>query len=303
MKVLVADDDPVTRRALVGLLETLGHGAVEARDGVEAWQVIQECDGPALLILDWMMPKLSGLQICQGIRRNGKKPYPYILMVTARSATSDVVEALEAGADDYLKKPFDIRELRARVRAAERLIIVQNELLARSITDELTGALNRRGIFDRINRELSLLARYAPAPSVILVDADNFKQINDTHGHAVGDEILIGLTHRMKEQLRSYDDVGRHGGEEFAILLPACSVQNGVAVAERIRRAIASSPLETSAGPVSLTVSLGVTSAEACDPQGQAENIIAAADRALYTAKHAGKNRVEAAYPSLASPA
>lgn len=292
MKVLVADDDPVTRRTLAGLLDYLGHEVIEAHDGLQAWDLIHGRDAPDLIILDWMMPEPSGIEICRRLRGSEKRPYQYVLMLTARDSIDDLVEGMEAGADDYLRKPFDVRELRVRVRAAERMLAVQDELRAQAITDELTGLLNRRGIFHRVDNELALVARDGRPLCVLVVDIDNFKTINDTHGHAVGDEVLREVSNRMRRQLRSYDDVGRHGGEEFAVTLPACDPAGARSVAERIRDSICAEPIQTSAGAVAVTVSAGVASADARSGH-DTSSLISTADQALYLAKENGRNRVE----------
>jgi diguanylate cyclase (GGDEF)-like protein len=217
-------------------------------------------------------------------------------MVTARDATDDMVEALDAGADEYLKKPFNIRELQARIRVAERLLLVQDALATRSSTDELTGVLNRRGLFERIEREFALISRNGRPLSLIVIDADNFKKVNDTYGHAVGDEVLAALAGRIRLELRPYDDVGRYGGEEFAVLLPACAPSDGPSVAERIRRAVCASPIVTSAGPITVTISAGVAGVQPTTVS-RIESVVAAADKALYLAKNNGRNRTEYAEP------
>lgn len=292
MKVLVADDDAVTRRALRGLLDYLGHETVEACDGPSAWEAIRACDEPSLIILDWMMPGMSGIEICRRLRDGVNKPYQYILMLTARDAMDDLVEGMDAGADDYLRKPFDIRELRVRVRAAERVLSEQDALRARAITDELTGILNRRGIVERLHHELALVARDGRDLSVLIADLDHFKAVNDTYGHPIGDEVLKEVTRRMRVQLRAYDDIGRFGGEEFAVLLPACEEIGAMSVAERIRSSVSSQPVLTSAGPVAVSVSIGIASVDTLDDY-EPEHVLARADKALYAAKHCGRNRIE----------
>lgn len=301
MRVLVADDDPVTRRQLVGLLEHLGHEALEARDGSEAWEAIESEDAPSLIVLDWMMPPPNGVEICRRLRAGVRRPYQYVIMLTSRDTTEDLVEGMEAGADDYLKKPYDLRELRVRIRAGERMLALQDEMRAEAITDELTGLLNRRGIMERLEHELALVARDGRALSLLVADIDEFKAINDAHGHAVGDEVLREVAFRVRGQLRAYDDVGRHGGEEFAVSLPACAASDAVAVAERIRRSMCDSPVATSAGDFAVTISIGVASAEGDKPPDVAR-LTGDADRALYVAKRNGRNAVEVAWsPEVAS--
>ena len=294
MRVLIADDDAVTLRQLSGLLVHLGHEPVAARDGAEAWAAIEAPDAPALIILDWMMPPPDGVEICRRLRNSGRRPYQYVLLLTARDTVEDVVEGMDAGADDYLRKPFDLRELRVRLRAGERVLSLQDELRAQATTDELTGMPNRRGILERLDHELALVRRDGRAFSVLMIDIDNFKTVNDTYGHAVGDEVLKHVASRMRTQLRGYDDVGRYGGEEFMVVLPACETAGAVSVAERIRADIASASVWTSAGRVAVTVSIGVATAGGAQT-AHANGLIAAADGALYTAKHKGRNVVEIA--------
>jgi two-component system, cell cycle response regulator len=290
MNILVADDDAVTRAMLRGMLENLGHDVVEAEDGPAAWNAIHQDNGPPLIILDWMMPAPSGIEICQRLRDSNRRPYQYVIMLTGRDAVEDVVAGLDSGADDYLRKPFDTRELRSRIRAGERVLALQDELRSRARTDELTGLLNRRGILERLEREVSLVHR-AGAVAVAIMDIDRFKTVNDTHGHAVGDQVLMEVAARMKAELRAYDDIGRYGGEEFAILLPNCGAADAQKVAERVRRAVCASPVETSAGAVTVSVSAGVASAStSCRLSPQ--DVIALADAALYKAKDGGRNCV-----------
>jgi diguanylate cyclase (GGDEF)-like protein len=222
------------------------------------------------------------------------------LLLTARDTVDDLVEGMDAGADDYLRKPFDLRELRVRLRAGERVLALQDELRAQATTDELTGLPNRRGILERLQHELALVRRDARAFSILTIDIDNFKNVNDAHGHAVGDEVLKHVAARMRAQLRAYDDVGRQGGEEFMVVLPACDSAGAVGVAERIRGDIASSPVPTSAGGLTVTVSIGVATIPGA-AVADATGLLAAADGALYAAKRNGRNAVAIAPDADAS--
>jgi two-component system, cell cycle response regulator len=291
MKVLVADDDAITRRTLCALLYHLGHETVEAHDGNMAWDIIHQPDAPSLILLDWMMPGPDGIEICRRLRSERKRPYQHVLMISGRGSMDDLLEGIGAGADEYVSKPFDLREVRVRVRAAERMLAAQDELRAQAITDELTGLMNRRGILERLQHELALVARDGRDLSVMMIDIDHFKVVNDTHGHAVGDEVLQDVAQRMRRQLRVYDDIGRVGGEEFAVLLPECAAAAAAAVAERMRSTVASDLVKTAAGAVPVTVSIGVTSVDTLREYEPA-NVLAQADRALYAAKSGGRNRV-----------
>jgi len=294
MKVLIADDDESTLAVLASLLDDIGHEAVLARDGLQAWAIIQGRDAPPLAIVDWMMPGMDGVQICRELRHQQKKPSPYLIMLTARDQIEDLVEGMEAGADDYLRKPFDMRELRARLHAGERTLALQDELRARATFDDLTKLLNRAAIVERLTRELAHVSRRGGAVTVILLDLDNFKRINDTHGHAVGDEVLCTASKRLAASMRSYDELGRYGGEEFLAVLPSCGARSGLDVAERMRKSLAALPVGTLSGPVVLTASLGVATVDN-QLKVSAEELIASADKALYLAKRSGRNRVKSA--------
>ncbi len=294
MKVLIADDDESTLSVLAALLDDIGHEAVLARDGLEAWAIIQGREAPPLAILDWMMPGMDGVDICRELRHQQKRPYPYLIMLTARDQIEDLVEGMEAGADDYLRKPFDMRELRARLHAGERILALQDELRARATFDDLTRLLNRATVVERLARELAHIKRKGGAVTVILLDLDNFKRINDTHGHAVGDEVLCAAAKRLAASMRAYDELGRYGGEEFLAVLPACASACGLVVAERMRKSLDVLPVGTSSGAVTLTASFGVATADKAR-EVSAEELVGLADKALYKAKRSGRNRVESA--------
>jgi two-component system, cell cycle response regulator len=292
MRILVADDDEVTVAVLAELLRDLGHEAIITRNGTEAWEALLKADAPALAILDWMMPGIDGVEICRKLRQVRTKPYQYLIMLTARDQTQDLVESIESGADDYLKKPFDSRELRARVHAGERLLLLHDELRAQASFDGLTGLLNRATIMERLERELAQAQRKAQPTSVIMADLDNFKQINDRLGHAAGDDALREAAKRLPLRLRSYDEVGRYGGEEFLTLLPGCPGTAALQVAGRMRDALRSRPVSTSGGAIEVTASFGVATWDATQNQSAAA-LVAEADAALYRAKRAGRDRVE----------
>src|SRR5687768_2164613 len=292
MKVLIADDDEVTRVTLETLLRDLGHDVLVARDGTEAWDAICAEDAPLLAILDWMMPGMDGIEICRRLRDGDKRPYQYLIMLTAKQEMEDLVLSIESGADDYLRKPCDYRELRARLSAGERILALQDELRARATFDELTGLLNRATVLERLQRELAHAARKGEAASVILIDLDNFKVVNDTHGHPVGDEVLREASKRLAGRMRSYDELGRYGGEEFLAVLPGCALSSALEVAERMRQSVSALPVSTSRGEIYLTASLGVAAFAQARPVDM-ETLVAAADAALYRAKRAGRNCVE----------
>jgi two-component system, cell cycle response regulator len=300
--VLIAEDDPLFRRMLERWFKQWGYHVTAVENGLDAWEVLQKEDAPPLAILDWMMPGMDGIELCRGIRSRDQGPYRYVLLLTARDDKQDVVAGLEAGADDYLTKPFEVDELRARVRTGKRildlqaaLIHAQNELKSVAAHDSLTGLWNRGAIVDLLRREVSRRQRDGDALGVIMADIDYFKKINDTHGHLVGDTVLQEATRRLAANVRPYDAVGRYGGEEFLIVFPGCNAANLVISAERLRHCIADQTFETSVGQIPVTLSLGLASVEQGEKKAlDSEMFVRHADEALYAAKARGRNRVEA---------
>ena len=306
MKILVAEDDPVSRRLLEVTLSKWGYEVVICADGQAAWDVLKAPDAPQLVILDWMMPRLDGLQVCKNVRNPDERPmepYVYIILLTAKSQKTDMVIGLEAGADDYLTKPFDAQELRMRLRAGRRILDLLDELVqAREIMreqarkDSLTQLCTRATVLELLKHELDRAQRHSmdkDAPvSVVLADLDHFKHINDTYGHLAGDAVLRETARRMRDAIRPYDSIGRYGGEEFLLVLSNCDTIGATALAERLLQAVRQDTIVLAEGTVSVTLSAGVaTSGSVQDP----ETLVGAADAALYRAKRGGRNRVEVA--------
>lgn len=269
MKVLVADDEKVSLRLLESSLRRWGYDVVVAKDGLEASQVLLSPDSPKLAVLDWMMPGLDGIQLCQEVRRNKPEPYTYILLLTSKRAQDDVVAGLDAGADDYVTKPFDPAELKVRLRTGKRILYLQEQLINarealrdQATHDRLTGLWNRAAVFDILNSELAREARYGTPVALVMSDLDDFKNINDTYGHPAGDEVLASVAKAMRDSVRRYDSVARYGGEEFLIVLPGCDRSNAVGHAERMRAAVARIAVETPKGKIQPTMSLGVAVAD-----------------------------------------
>jgi diguanylate cyclase (GGDEF)-like protein len=299
VKILVADDDLTTRLVLTGVLRKWGHEVVAAVDGTEAWETMQRVDAPMLAILDWMMPGLSGVEVCGRVRSLQSDQPPYLILLTSKGGKADIVAGLEAGADDYLAKPFDPDELRARVNVGRRIIDLEARLLeardalAHEAThDHLTGAFNRRAFVGYLTRAISEERRHHDGLALGICDVDEFKKINDTHGHQVGDQVLVGLVGILSGSLRAHDVLGRHGGDEFVVLAGHLGDADLGAFFERLRAAVAGHPILTKAGEVSITLSFGVSGWT--DDQTE-DGLLAAADAALYRAKGAGRNRVAVA--------
>jgi diguanylate cyclase (GGDEF)-like protein len=300
-RILIAEDDPVSRRVLETLLKKWGHEIVVANDGLEAVRLLESREAPRLAVLDWMMPGLEGVQVCQRIRQDTTQPYVYLLLLTARSQKDDLVRGLESGADDYLTKPFDAQELRARLHVGKRILELQDNLIAarekllyQATHDALTGIANRGVSLDALRRERSRQTRESGFFAIILLDIDHFKYVNDTYGHPAGDAVLTEAAQRIKNCIRPYDTLGRYGGEEFLIVLPTADGPGAVCVAERIREAFEEQPVVTERDKIAITVSLGIAVSGAQN-SFDAESLLQMADEALYRAKRAGRNRVELA--------
>lgn len=308
MRILIAEDDPSLRRLLEEQLSTWGYDVVVAENGIAALQILQSEDSPRIALLDWMMPGMLGVEVCREVREKADEPYTYIILLTCQQRDEDIVFGLEAGADDYITKPFKSNELRLRLRAGRRIIELQNELVAARDTfrikashDSLTGLWNHEEILRILTQELSRAEREEKCVGVIMVDIDFFKKINDTHGHLAGDVVLRLAAGRMHSQMRSYDFIGRFGGEEFLVILPECCLECAAAFAERLRLAVCSESIDTPEGLIPVTISLGVVSCS-MDKKGNADFFIKAADEALYRAKENGRNRVEVAPDFSPSP-
>lgn len=301
MKILIAEDELLSRRVLEASLARWGYDVVVAKDGAEAWTLFEQEDEPRLAVLDWMMPGLDGVEVCRRIRHREARPYVYIVLLTARSQKQDLLRALEAGADDYLTKPFDADELRARLHVGRRIIELQDELIAarealrfQATHDPLTSLFNRTAILDVLRRELHRGRREHIPVGLVIADLDHFKKVNDTHGHLTGDAVLREAAHRMAASIRAYDAVGRYGGEEFLIVVPTSDEMGTLAQAERIRQSIESLPIATPAGEMRVTASFGIAVSNDAEP-AEPEALVHAADAALYRAKQAGRNRTKLA--------
>jgi two-component system cell cycle response regulator len=291
-RILIAEDDPVSRRLLELFLVKWGFEVSIATTGTEALQMLERLDAPRLAILDWMMPGMEGVQVCQKLRETADRKYVYVLLLTARTQKEDLLQGLQSGADDYLTKPFDAQELRARLHVGQRIMDLQDQLIAageellyRATHDNLTGMVNRGVIME------------GGSFGIVLVDLDHFKYVNDTYGHLAGDDVLREAAQRMMGCVRPYDSVGRYGGEEFLIVVPSSDARGTLGLAERIRLAIEAKPMMTNSIPIAVTASFGVTASVDKTPL-DAQEILQLADAALYRAKERGRNRMELASPT-----
>lgn len=291
LRVLVVDDDPGTLRLMAKLVESAGYCVSQAKDGHEALDSFAR-ELPDIVVCDWDMPGLDGLALCRRIREHYVSRYLYVLILTAKSSTDEMVEGLTAGADDFVAKPVNRAVLLARLEAGERVLRMERQLREASERDPLTGTLNRRTFHLRLAKEWERATRYSHPLSCVLIDLDFFKRINDTYGHAVGDETLKAVATHLQRQIRPSDALCRYGGEEFCVFLAETSEEGAASWAERCRLAISSTPI--TAGDLSLhvTASLGVAERLFVSGNGNPEQLVALADQALAMAKQSGRDRV-----------
>jgi two-component system, cell cycle response regulator len=297
MRVLIADDSLLSRRLLEETLRSWNYEVLVACNGDEAWRILDSPEAPSLVILDWMMPGHTGPELCQLVRKKGKEPYTYILLLTSRNEKEDVIAGMESGADDYITKPFDNHELKVRLRAGTRIVELQEQLLStrealrvQATRDYLTNLWNRSAILHELERELARSKREGEPVGVVLGDLDHFKSINDTWGHAAGDLALRQAADRMRGSLRPYDSLGRYGGEEFLLVMPGASLEDTIWLADRVRVAIRTEPVLWKGDEIPLSCSFGCTSGSG--GRTTADELIRVADEALYSAKRSGRDRV-----------
>ncbi len=314
MKVLIVEEDQFLQSALRKIFAKQGFEVLVRTGGDDALRTISE-EKVRIVVSDWVLPGpgLDGLGLCRRVRKLRLPRYVYMILITAKTRKRDVIEALDAGADDYITKPFEEEELAARVRAGIRIIELENKLINNqkklmrlAKEDPLTRILNRRALFDEILREISRSSRENSPFATVLVDADNFKAINEIHGQLAGDLALVEFAKRIRESCREYDLIGRYGGEEFLIFLPKTDREGSVVVSERIRTAINAGPMVFGDASINLTASVGVCPYSfASEGRGRVANeqlmdeLIKKTDYALYLAKREGKNRVVMYRPEM----
>jgi|HubBroStandDraft_6_1064221.scaffolds.fasta_scaffold152177_3 two-component system cell cycle response regulator len=305
MKILVAEDDAISRTLLSRTLLRAGYETIAVENGQEALAELMKEGAPRIALLDWVMPLKDGVEVCREIRRRNVSNYTYLILVSSRESTEDIVAGLEAGADDYITKPCNTDELKARLRTGLRILQLEDRLVEaresmrfKATHDVLTTLWNRGAILELLSMELGRSRREASCTAVMMCDIDHFKSINDRFGHAAGDDVLRDVSKRFQNAVRTYDMVGRYGGEEFLIILNGCDSESAVSRAEDLRQAIGGKPITTGSEALQVTVSLGL--ALSSDYRGcSVEEIVHEADTALYAAKESGRNCVRTANPAL----
>lgn len=295
MDVLLVDDDPITRLAVCAALEEWGFVPVVAEDGHQALTKLAEKNPPHLMIIDWSMPGLSGPELCKTIRKRSDGQFFYILMLTGKEGSEAIVEAMEAGADDFVSKPFDHRVLKVRIAAGSRIVRLEQTLNQLASRDALTQCWNRRMIDELLLNAVQESRRKNNPLSLMVLDIDHFKKINDTHGHSIGDIALKHLVQVLSNNLREYDQIGRYGGEEFVILLPNTSEEEAWVIAERMLSAVQLQPAAANNElSIPLTISIGLAQCN-IELKEELQQLFQRADEALYEAKAAGRNRTMSA--------
>jgi diguanylate cyclase (GGDEF)-like protein len=302
MRALIVEDDPVTLHLLDTLLRGWGYETVLAHGGNEAWQMLRAPGVPALVILDWIMPGMDGIEVCRNVRNLQAELRPYIILLTVKETKKDLVIGINAGADDYVTKPFEPEELRVRVRAGERIVEMEMAMLTAKETlryqathDDMTGLLNRAYGLETLWREFARSVRTRRPISIVMADLDHFKAVNDLYGHAAGDRVLAEAAKRMSSKMRPYEVLVRYGGEEFLTVLCECDAPEAQKMAERLRRVLADEPFDVEGKKATLTASFGVASCSQASGT-TIEELIRLADKALYRAKAEGRNRVHVAH-------
>ncbi len=301
-QVLVVDDSPVYRRLVEQLLTKELYSLLFARNGTEALEMFHE-HSPCMVVTDWMMPDLSGLELCKRIRADRTRPYTYVILMTSNKEKGSVVKGLQAGADDYLTKPFDPEEMLARMGVGRRIIDLHRELAAKSLrleeaarTDPLTGLPNRRAMEEWALRQLSGAVRHGYPLWVIVGDIDNFKTINDTFGHDAGDIVLQTFAAVLRKNTRSSDICGRLGGDEFLLVITHAEGGGVEATVNRFREQFAALSFPLKGQSVKVTASFGLAGFAGSEVQ-DFTLLVRKADQMLYEAKRAGKNLVRVSFP------
>jgi two-component system cell cycle response regulator len=277
LKILIADDDEMSLKLMENMLKRIGYDVVAAVNGREAMDKLLEKDGPRLALLDWMMPEIHGPAVCQNMRALRHGRYVYVTLLTSKDSKEDLVEGLDAGADDYLTKPCNPEELKARLRAGQRILQLEDNLVAareemrfKATHDPLTTLWNRGKILETLDHMLQLERPLA----VLLCDIDHFKRINDSHSHLVGDAVLGEIAGRLRNAVRQDDAIGRYGGEEFLILLAGCDERTLQERAEQVCVKVSEKAIDTEGDAIFATVSIGAIAVNSDNDSVAAQNIL-----------------------------
>jgi diguanylate cyclase (GGDEF)-like protein len=303
-RILIVEDDPMAQTLLMSHLKQEGYGFAVARNGQEALDLYSH-EFFSIIITDWMMPEMDGLELCRLIRSMKIDRYIYIILLTGQDSKTDLVQGLEAGADEYIVKPIHRSELRVRLKGACRILDLESslkksmaEVRELSIRDRLTGIFNRVYMDHQLAQEIMRSTRYHHNLSVLMCDLDHFKTINDTYGHLAGDEVLRTCVELVCSSFRQgVDWMARYGGEEFVIVLPETDHTGALLVAERMRERIASAPVNFAGCKIDITASFGSVTLVPTN-KGHArlmEQVLNVADTCLYQAKNDGRNRIVSA--------
>lgn len=297
MRALVADSDPDRLRQFESWLGKWGYDVTSVKNGVEAWSRLEAERAPILVVLAWRMEGMPGIDVCRRLRLQPELPTAYVLLVADGREAEDLLDGVNAGADDFLFTPLDAVETKARVRTGARIVEVEQALRAsldalrvQSTRDVITGTWNRAAILELLHKELERSRRKSGSVAVVVADLDGFRRVNESLGTPAGDEVLREAARRLSATLRPYDAVGRFGGGQFLVVLPGSDGLGALTVAERIRESFAKRPIVTTSGPVAVTLSLGVAS-EGGEAATDANALLKAADAALKRAQQGGRNR------------
>ena len=296
MQVFIVEDDPVSRMLLSRAVSDTGHDPVAEPDGESFLENFPD-DEPSLILLDWILPGMDGLEVCRRLRSMDAGNHHYIILVSAREKPEEIRRALDSGASDYITKGTAPAETKARIGVGIRTVLLEMErkelnlkLLQMARVDSFTGLLNHTAVLEELTLELNRSHREGCFTGVLMVDIDNFKAVNDTYGHLVGDGVIAGFATMLRDSCRPYDRIGRYGGDEFIVILPRSDADSCLAIAERMRSKAATLDFDGLVNGLRITCSVGACTSDHKLKFSSA--LVAAADNALYRAKSAGKNRV-----------